>query len=93
MLRIELLKPLICFLEEFNSTLKVLGTENLEMKEIDANLTNSINTLSNQMAAEVTGINDNMTAMEAEIDEKFESVAANFSLYHHPPEANTTSKY
>ena len=80
------------FSEEFNSTLNVLGTDNLEMKEIDANLNNSINTISNQMVAEMTGINDNMTAMEGEINEKFESVAANFSLYHQP-EANTTSKY
>ena len=72
--------------------MKVLGTENLEMKEFDANLNNSINTISNQMAAEMTGINDNMTAMEAAINEKFESVVANFSLYH-PPEPNTTSKY
>ena len=61
------------------------------MKEFDANLNNSINTISNQMAAEMTGINDNITAMEGAINEKFESVAGNFSLYH-PPEANTTSK-
>ena len=62
------------------------------MKEFDANLNNSINTISNQMAAEMTGINDNITAMEGAINEKFESVAGNFSLYH-PPEPNTTSKY
>ena len=79
------------FLEEINNTLNVLGTDNLEMKGIDANLNISIKTISNQMAAEMTGINDNMTAMEAAIDEKFESVAANFSLFH-PAEANTTSK-
>ena len=62
------------------------------MKEFDANLNNSINTISNQMAAEMTGINDNITAMEGAINEKFESVVSNFSLYH-PPEPNTTSKY
>jgi hypothetical protein len=69
----------------------VLGIDNLEMKEIDVNLNNSIKTISTQMAAEMNGINDNMTAMEAAIDEKFKSVAANFSLYH-PVEANTTCK-
>ena len=52
----------------------MLGIDNLEMKEIDVNLNNSIKTISTQMAAEMNGINDNMTAMEAAIDEKFKSI-------------------